>query len=63
MWCCEIVTRVKRRDDKMIKIDIKWEESFISCGDSDLTQEILKKHLWNMKTLKNMLGGRMYGDT
>ena len=30
------VTRVKRRDDNMIKVDIKWEESFISCGESDL---------------------------
>ena len=50
MWCCGIVTRVKRRDDNMIKLDIKWEESFISCGESDLTEEILKKNLWNPKT-------------
>ena len=26
----------------MIKVDIKWEESFIACGESDLTEEILK---------------------
>ena len=45
MWCCGIVTIVKRRDGKMIKIDIKWEEYFIACGESDLTEEILKKHL------------------
>ena len=32
MWCCGIFTRVKRRDDKMIKVDIKWEESFIALG-------------------------------
>ena len=25
MWCCGIVTKVKRRDYKMIKVDIKWE--------------------------------------
>ena len=31
MWCCEIVTRVKRRDNKMIMVDIKWEEPFFSC--------------------------------
>ena len=43
MWCCGIVTIVKRRDDKMIKVDIKWEEYFIACGESDLTEEILKK--------------------
>ena len=27
----------------MIKLHIKWEESFIACGESDLTEEILKK--------------------
>ena len=52
MWCCGIVTRVKRRDDKMIKLDIKQEELFIACGESDLTEEILKKHLWNLETPK-----------
>ena len=36
MWCYGIVTRVKRSDDKMIKVDIKWEEYFIACGESDL---------------------------
>ena len=52
MWCCGIVTRVKRRDDKMIKVDIKWEESFIACGESDLAEDILKKYLWNPETPK-----------
>ena len=52
MWCCGIVTRVKRRDDKIIKVDIKREESFIACGESDLTEEILKKYLSNPKTPK-----------
>ena len=36
----------------MIKLDIKWEEYFIACGESDLTEEILKKHLWNPETPK-----------
>ena len=45
MRCCRIVTRFNRRDNKMIKVDIKWEESFIACGESDLTEDILKKHL------------------
>ena len=31
------VTRVKRRDDKIIKVDIKWEESLIACGEIYLT--------------------------
>ena len=52
MCCCGIVTRVNRRDNKMIKVYIKWEESFIACGESDLTEEILKKHLWNLETRK-----------
>ena len=47
----------------MIKVDIKWEEYFIACGESDLTEEILKNHLWNLETPNNMRGGRMYGNT
>ena len=47
----------------MIRVDIKREESFIACGESDLTEEIVKKHLWNTETPKNMRGVRMYGDT
>ena len=47
----------------MITVDIKWEESFITCGESDLTEDILKRHLWNPEPSKNMHGGRMYDDT
>ena len=49
-----------RQDDK---VDIKWEESFIACVESDLSKEILIKHLWNPETPKNMRGGRIYGNT
>ena len=52
MCCCGIVTIVKRTDDKMIKLDIKWEESFIACGERDITEDILKKHLGNTETPK-----------
>ena len=52
MWCCGIVKRVKRRDNKMINVDIKWEEPFIACGESDLTEEILKNPLRNPETPK-----------
>ena len=52
MWCCGIFARVKRRYGKMIKVDIKWEEWFITCGEIDLTEKILKKHLWNPETPK-----------
>ena len=38
----------------MIKVDIKWEGSFIACGESDLTEEILTKSLWNPDTPKKI---------
>ena len=63
MWCCGIVTRFKRRDDKMIKVDIKWEESLIACGESDLTEEILKNTSGIRRRQKNVRGGRMYSNT
>ena len=63
MWCCGIVTRVKRRVNKMIKVDIKLEESFIDCVESDITEEILKNTCGIRRRRKNMRGGRMYGDT
>ena len=62
MWCCGIVKRVKIRYDKMIKVDIKWEECFIACGESDRTEDILKKRGIRRRQ-NNMCGGRMYGDT
>ena len=63
MWCCGIFTRVKRRDNKMKKVDIKWEESFIDCGEIDLTEGILKNNCGIQRHRKNMRGGRMYGNT
>ena len=63
MWCCGIVTRVKRRDDKMIKVDIKGEELLISFVLSNITEEILKNTCGIWRRRKNMHGGRMYGNT
>ena len=63
MWCCGIVTRVNRRDDKMKKGNTIWEESFIACGKSYLTEKILKKKIVESGDAKNMRGGRMYNDT
>ena len=63
MWCCGIVTRFKRRDDKMIRLDIKQEESFIACRENDLTEDILKNTCGIQRRRKNMRGGRMYGNT
>ena len=45
----------------MIKVDIIWEESFIACGESDLTEEILKNTSGIRRRRKNIRGGRMYG--
>ena len=47
----------------MIKVDIKWEEYFIACVESDLTEEILKNTCGIRRRLNNMRGGRMYGNT
>ena len=41
---------MKTREDKVIKVDIKWDEHFFACGESDKMEEILKKHLWNPST-------------
>ena len=50
MWCCGVVERVKTRDDRVIKVGIKWYEQFVGCGESDKMEEILKKILWNPST-------------
>ena len=52
MWCCGVVERVNKRDEKVIKVDIKWYEQFVACGESDKIEEILKKHLWNPITTR-----------
>ena len=36
MLCCGVVERLKTRDDKVIKLDIKWDEQFVACGESDI---------------------------
>ena len=50
MWFFGVVERVKTRDEKLIKVDIKWDEQFVACGESDKMEEILKKHFWNPST-------------
>ena len=42
MWCCGVVKRVKTRDEKVIKVDIKWDENFIAYGGSDRIKDILE---------------------
>ena len=42
MWCCGVVERVKTKDDKLIKLDIKWDDIFVLCGESDKIEDILK---------------------
>ena len=41
--------RVKNRDGKVIKVDIKWDEQFVACGESDKMEDILN-FFWNPST-------------
>ena len=34
IWCCGDIERVKRRDDEVMTVDIKWDEQFMACGES-----------------------------
>ena len=43
MLCCGVVERVKTPDEKVIKVDIKWDEKFVACAESDNTKELLTK--------------------
>ena len=43
MWCCGVVEIATTRDDKVIKVDIKWDEQFVACGESGKIEERLKK--------------------
>ena len=49
MWCCG---EVKTRDDKEIKVDVKWNKEFVACGKSEEDEQLLKKYLSNPKTPK-----------
>ena len=40
IWCYDIVERVKTGDNKAIKVDIKWDEKFVACGESNKMEEI-----------------------
>ena len=44
MWCCGDVTRVKKRDDKVIKVNIKWDKEFVAVGESEEDEQLLKKN-------------------
>ena len=50
MCCCWVVERVKESYDKVIKVDIKWDEQFVECGESDKMEEMLKCFLLNPST-------------
>ena len=40
MWFCGVVEIVKTRYDRVIKVDIKWDEKSFACGESDKREEI-----------------------
>ena len=50
MWCCGHVTRVKKRDNKAIQVNIKLDKKFLVCGESKEDEQLLKKNLWNPET-------------
>ena len=58
MWCCGAVERVKRRDDKVITVDIKQDGQFIARGEIEETEEILNISLWNSETPKKEAWGQ-----
>ena len=42
MWCCGVVEIFNTRYYKVVKVDIKWDEQFVSCGESEKMEEVLK---------------------
>ena len=47
MWCCGKVTRVRGACDEEIKVVVNWDKEFVACGENKISNEILKKGLWN----------------
>ena len=33
---------MKTRDEKVIEVDMKWDDNFVACGKSNKMEEILK---------------------
>ena len=50
MWSCRVVEELKTKDDKVIKVDIKWDEQFFACGESEKMEGMLNCFLWNTST-------------
>ena len=42
LWCCGVVEIVKTRYEKVIKVDLKWDEQFVAFGESEKMEEVLK---------------------
>ena len=57
MWCCGVVDRVKTRYDKVIKVDIKLDEQFVACGESE-NGGYIEKHLQNPSTPRKGVWGQ-----
>ena len=63
MWCCGIVDKVNKRDDKVIKVEIKWDEQFVACGESEKMEEILKNVCGILEHRVKRCGDRMCDNT
>ena len=59
--CLDLGDEVAER--LLVEFQDTYKVTHYYVNKRDLTEEILKKHLWNPETPKNMRGGRMNGDT
>ena len=54
---------MKTRYDKVITVDIKWDEEFVACGESDKMEEILKNICRFLAHRGKGCGGRTCDNT
>ena len=47
MWCCGKVKHVRGTDNKEVKVKVNWDKEFVACGQNKISEETLKKGLWN----------------
>ena len=59
MWCCGVFERDNTRDYKVIKLEIKLDEQFVACGESDKMEEIFNFFVESQNTKEmNVEAGR-----
>ena len=43
MWCCGVVQLVRQRDDKELRLDVRWDKEFIAEGESEKNRGGIEK--------------------